>query len=96
MILRLTIANENVRKDDRLVVRRNSPVIVTVQGRAQVPPLRPSVRGCGKRRGGCWRPVILSCGCFFGHRPPNKHYSCFFCPSENQFPESSLNSASKP
>ena len=29
-----------VRKDDRLVVHPNSTVIVTVQGRAQVPPLQ--------------------------------------------------------
>ena len=39
MILPLTTADENVHKDDRRVVHRNSPVIVTVQGRAQVPPL---------------------------------------------------------
>ena len=44
MIHRLTIANENVRRGKRPVASRNSPVIVKVQGRAQVPPLQMAGR----------------------------------------------------
>src|SRR6058998_3359783 len=38
--MKMSVRTTPSRRASRLVVRRNSPVVVTVQGRAQVPPLQ--------------------------------------------------------